>query len=225
MIFEIEFETGLRDRFIADDLNPMSTFSLYPASSDANDFIPYHALLSGKLVHNGNEKTLIYSLDVKADAEYKTKNHEDFFYRMGFSRRWYTLVKKNISQDYRARAGQLVEVLPSGEIVLLATVVVNKAHLFNINKAYPDYSQFFIAVDGAFAYSERHSNLYKTFTKYYLDMAMRKVDVIYTKSIINLCYKHLPVMKLKPKTIAEAKTINQTVTSKLVKDLMKHAIY
>lgn len=220
--FQILFDGRFKIIFTDADLYPMRTCSVYPASSNDNDFIPFHALLSGRMVNVNEKKTLIYSLDLVADDYRNIKNHEEFFEKMIVSSQWFKLVKKNILVDYRCRAGQLIEVTPDGRPILLASLVVNKAHLFNINKAQPDYSQFFLAIDYGFANSERHANLFKTFVKYYVTEASKYIDIIHTRNIVSLCYKHAPVIKLTPKTIAEAKLMNRRITNQLVNSLLKN---
>lgn len=221
--FRISFDTQIKVLFSDYDKLNLETISMYPASSEDNDFIPYHALQCGRLVTVGNQKTLLYSLEVHKKYE-KVKNHEDFFDKMMTYSTWYRLVKKNIPEDYRARRGQLVYMKPNGQVDLLATLAVSKSHLFNINKANPDYSKFFIIISKNFT-TVKHSNLYKSFTKYYLDEARNYVDMIWTKDIQRLCYNHAPIQQIMPRTIKEAKSVNSMLTEGVVTSILNKEIF
>lgn len=223
MQFKITFDANIKTIFSEHDRQSFETISMYPASSEDNDFIPYHALQSGRLITVGERKTLLYSLEVHTEAD-KCKNHEDFFEAMIRRSDWHRLFKKNIIQDYRVRRGQLVHIKPNGEVDLLASLVVSKNHLFNINKANPDYSKFYVVIDKKFN-TELHANLYKSFTKYYLAAAIKCVDIIFTKSLKSLCYNHAPLQPMKPKTISEAKMINSILTEKAVISILNREIF
>lgn len=219
-MFSIPFGGYFQRGFAEPELSPRSTISFYPSNSDCNDFIPYHALQSGRLVQEGVNKSLIYSLDVPVHPYFTKKNHEKFFESMMWSEKWTNIAKKNLELDYRCRAGQLVELTSMGVIVPLATLAINKAYMFSIDKSNPDFSQFFLIIDKAFATEDKYANMYKAFSKYYVDQVDDYISIVYTKSLVKMCYKHSPIIPAKPRTIAEAQQMNRLMTYRLVQSLI-----
>lgn len=214
-IFNIPFKGIIQRTFINYDSVRGKFKSDYISSSIVSNFIPYHALLSGKLLTNGSNKALLYSLDVPVYVDYTPTSYEAFFTNLLSGGVWNKLNKKNIESDYRCRIGQLVQIVEN-TVVPLVVLVVNREHVFSINKENPDLSKFFVVISTQFSESKKHSNLYKNFCKQYLAFAMKKVDIIYTRDIENFCYKQIPITPIKPKTIAESKTMYQSLTFDLI---------
>lgn len=207
-----------RNFFYYDKGQEGKVYSTNPSNSIINDFIPYHALMSGTLLSIGEDKALLYNLDFNDKLEKIIKSYENFFDYLVGGAIWTKLQKKNTVLDYRCRAGQLV-CLSNGIVTPLMTLVVNKEHLFSIDKANPNLSKFFIVISREFSDSEQHSNLYKGFCKYYLEAAIPYTEVIYTKSIINFCYKEVPIVLNKPKTIAESREIYRDMTYEILRSI------
>src|SRR5688572_7031988 len=165
--FKIFFSGNLKRDFELYDLNSQKTTSLTePTTSIVNNFIPYHALMSGTLMSANNRKALLYSLLFYSEYRRIIKNYESFFECFITGENWVKLAKSNITYDYRCRAGQLVHVSETEEVTLLATLVVSREHLFNIDKERPDYSQFFIVINTAFSTDKRYSVLYNNFRRH-----------------------------------------------------------
>lgn len=215
--FKIPFSGEIKRAFIQIDHIPSEVTSLHLTNSIVNDFIPYHSLMSGKLLTTDNNKALLYSLDVKKTASL-VKNYEHFFKNLMIGSYWYKLYKKNITLNYKCRLGQLVEVLDDIPISLM-TIVINKEHLFNINKENPDLSKFFIVISSEFSESDRHRILYHNFQKQYLKLAKNYVDVIHTKSIPSFCYKQVPINPIRPTTIVESQTMYKDLTFKVLSSI------
>lgn len=192
-------------------------FSSNPSSSIVNDFIPYHALMSGTLLTKADSSTkaLLYSFDVSNNIS-ASKSYEQFFRYLVNADTWYRLHKKNTVVDYRCRAGQLI-IVSNNTAIPLVTLVVNKQHLFDINKEQPDYSKFFIVINDKF--SKEHTNIYRNFYKYYLEEASKYVDVIYTKSIFDFCYKQVPLAVPKVNTISEARNVYRDMTYNILRSI------
>jgi hypothetical protein len=216
--FKIPFRGGLQRNFESADNGEYGTvLTSNPSSSIVNDFIPFHALMSGKLLSTISNKVLLYNLDVLLIPEHTVNGYEEFFYRIIGHFGWNKLNKRNVVPNYRCRAGQLVVISKDKVVTPLMTLVVNKEYLFTINKEQPDYSKFFIVIDDNFSNSDEHSNLYKNFRKYYLEEVSNYINVIHTKSIINFCYKQVPVVPIKPKTIAESRVLYKEMTLNIIR--------
>lgn len=217
LTFSIPFNGSLKRTFTNYD-SDTSIISSNISSSVVNNFVPYHALMSGNLLTAGNVKLLTYSFDVHPSNYSIIKNYESFFNYLIQGSYWYTIAKSSISLKYKARAGQLVEILDNVPIPLV-TLVVLKEHVFNINKETPDYSNFFVVISKEFSEGARHTNMYRNFCKYYLEAATKHIDVIYTKDIKNICYKEIPITPIKPKTIAESRIMYRELTYKVLQSL------
>lgn len=199
------FASYYQHYFLDDQSDPGSIKIRPEAISLDNDFIPYHALLTGKVLEKDGKKAMVYYPSITADNSLAIRNYEGFFSHLANGNRWYRLIKKTITGDYRVRAGQIVVFKPNNTVIILATLAVNVSHLYSVNKSEPDYSKFFLIVNNEFANDPEHSNMYKAFKKYYMDKAMEKVSVIHTKDIYNLLYKPLIVKPKVAKSIAEMK--------------------
>jgi hypothetical protein len=222
LTFSILFYGSIKRNFEYYDITELGTiYSSNPSSSIVNDFIPYHALMSGKLLSVGDTKALLYNLDVHSTIECIKKGYEDFFYALINSSVWTKLAKSNTISDYRCRAGQLI-VVSNNIVTPLMTIVVSKEHLFSINKEKPDYSKFFVVVSKKFSELDEHSNLYRNFCKYYLSVTSNYIDVIYTKDIISFCYRQVPIMPIKAKTIIESRTLYSEMTFNILKSIKSY---
>lgn len=216
-MFNINFGGSIqRDFAFYDSGLDVKNYSSNYSSSIVNDFIPYHALLSGKLLTINGHKALTYNLDVSTSIDSSRKSYEEFFKDLFTYSLWTKLSKKNTVLDYRCRRGQLVEVSKEGIVTPLMTLVVNKSYMFDIDKSYPNPSKFFIVISNKFSKLDEHSNLYRNFCKHYLDVASKYVDVIYVNDILKFCYKQVPLISRRAKTIMEAKTMYMDMTHNIV---------
>lgn len=221
--FGIHFRGGLQRTFVSYDTGVYGkVHSTNPSSSIVNDFIPYHALMSGNLLSVGDSKALLYNLDFNNSIDSNSKGYENFFYYLIRGENWVKLDKKNTLLNYRCRAGQLVVVSKENNATPLVTLVVSKEHLFNINKLNPDFSKFFIVISREFSESTEHAILYKNFYRQYLDIAKEYVDIIYTKSITKFCYKQVPIVPINPKTISESRSMYQSMTYNILRAMAFH---
>lgn len=218
--FSIKFSAQIKGVFEAYDVYDSTTnvISTLPTTSITNDFIPFHALLSGKVLSNNTSKALVYSLDFHTYIDKVYKGYEDFFNLMIDNGYWGKLSKTNTIEDYRCRMGQLVH-FKDRVVTPLATLVVKKEHIFKIDKLSPDYSKFFIIVSRRFSEVETHNNLYKNFNRQYLSVAKNYVDIIYTKDIESFCYKQALITPIKPKTIIESKAASKEITIDVIGEI------
>lgn len=217
MAYKIYFDRHTKRNFQGQDHGLKHNIIQNVATSEANDFIPYHALLTGKLVGVGNHRTLLYDLNTLKGTDFASKQYEAFVTGFIDGGEWKKFIKKGINKEYRVRAGQLIE-LNKDEIIPLITLVVNKSHMLNINKEDPDVTKFFIVVSKAFLH-ESHKNLYLAFKKYLFD-GLTDMSVIYTESISKFCYKSIAIEPRKPKSIAEAKSMGRDLTIEVLKSLI-----
>ena len=173
-----------------------------------NDYIPLHALFSGKKITQGEKSVLVYQPSLKEPDRYNTsvvKNHEKFFDKLKEASYWYKISKTNITKNYLCRMGELIEYHGAGVVTLLFTIAVKQQYLFKINKEAINLDQFVLLINKEFAEHPDHSNMYRAFCKYYLDEASKTMDVVVSRDITKGCYTPL-VIKPKPaKNIVEMK--------------------
>lgn len=186
--------------------------SEYLSSSAVNDFIPYHALLGGKLYSSGDNKELLYHLSCPATASFSPKSYSSFFSHMRDSPEWVRLAKQGITGDFRCRSYELLHI-KGGLIIPLITLAINKTHLFTFSKEKPDHSQFFLIVDKSFLKEEEYSTLYRNTLNHYLEEASKVVNVITTPSIKQLCYKFPVITPVKANTIMEQRNLMRKLNS------------
>lgn len=219
MQFTIKFGTTVKRYFVGQEASVRYNLVQNPATSEVNDFIPYHALLTGRLVGVGNHRTLLYDLNIPKQVDYSSKQYETFVTGFLNDIEWKKFIKKGTDKQYRVRAGQLVEIDKDMKIIPLLTLVVNKAHMLDINKENPDRSKFFIIIDKAFKH-ESHKSMFLAFKKYLFEV-YTGVYSIQVDSITGFCYKSMAVEPRKPKSIVEAKSMGKDLTI----EVMKHLIY
>lgn len=217
MAYKIYFGNSVKKSFQGQESGLRHNVTQNVATSEANDFVPYHALITGKLIGVGNYRTLLYSLSTVTKTDFASKQYEAFVTSFIDGWEWKKFVKRGVQKEYRVRAGQLIE-LNKGEITPLITLVVNKSHMLNINKEDPDVTKFFIVMSKAFLH-ESHKNMYLAFKKYLFDK-LTDINVIHTESISKLCYKSLAIEPRKPKSIAEAKNMGRDLTIEVMKSLI-----
>lgn len=218
MAYTIPFSNVYKKYFRGQEGGIKYNITQNQATSEVNDFIPYHALMTGTLVGVGNHRTLLYDLNVPKTIDFGSKQYEAFVTSFTDGCEWRKFIKKGNTKEYRVRTGQLIEV-KDYEIIPLVTLVVNKAHMLNIDKTNPDSSKFFIVISKAFLH-ESHRSMYLAFKKYLFDV-VKGIDILHTESISRFCYKSMAIDQRKPKSIAEAKNMSKDLTI----DVMKHLIY
>lgn len=173
--------------------------------SAAHDFVPYPALMSGKLLKKGEKKLLVYSRYISRNPSYNRRTYDSFLTELLTQKYWVKFNKRGVDLEIWGRYGELVHKLTPTQVNPLAVLAVNERYLYNVNKANPDPSQFFLIVNNQLVNEERYDSLYRAFKKYYLEEIQKVVNVIYTNDIHNLLYKP-HIVKPKPaKTLAEMK--------------------
>jgi hypothetical protein len=217
--FQINFDGFFKSRFCNAEPSSLGLSSYYPSTSDDNNFIPYHALITGKLLQVGTSRSLLYSLDVPIHVPYIKKVYEDFFNIMMYRELWTRFDKKNVDNIYLTRVGQLVHLKNSGEVVPLAVIAVHKSHLFHIDKTNPDYSQFFLMIDKKFTEESTYELMWRNFEKIAMPVINERIDTIITRSLLTSCYNHTPVPKIRPVNIVQAKNMYKDLTKLVIKNL------
>ena len=215
--FKIPFSRGFKMTF-EDASKIIQNHTIVSASSEVNDFIPYHALITGLLLRKGKEAILLYDFLVSIDTRLGTRNYEEVFRIFTGGPEWNKFQKKGVLKDYRVRAGQLIEVTKDGAVIPLLLIVVNKAHMLNIDKENPDPAQFLFVVNKVFIDDLEYRPMYNAARKYLLDVT--DVNVMITNNINKLCYKHKAVEQRRHKTISEAKHSNRELTQSVLRTIL-----
>lgn len=173
--------------------------------SAAHDFVPYPALMSGKLLKKGEKKLLVYSRYIGKHHHYSRRTYDSFLTEILTQKYWTLFKKRGVELNIWGRYGELVHVESPTNTIPLAVLAVNERYLYRVNKATPDPSQFFLVVNNQLVNEERYDSLYRAFKKYYLAEVQKVVNVIYTDDIHSLLYKP-HIVKPKPaKTLVEMK--------------------
>lgn len=188
--------------------------------SAAHDFVPYHALMSGKLLKKGDKKLLVYSRYIGKRASYSKRTYDSFLNYVLEMRYWVQFKKRGVDIDIWGRYGELVHKVSATEVIPLAVLAINERYMYRVDKANPDPSQFYLIVNNQLVREERYDSLYRAFKKYYLGEMEKIVNVIYTNDIHSLLYKP-HIVKPKPaKTIIEMRQnmleFHRTVVSEAV---------
>ena len=216
--FKVSFNHYYKRYFLDADSSLRGNIVVAQGSSEVNDFIPYHALLSGLLLKKDDKAILTYQLVVPGDTTSKTRQYEEFFRNFMDAAMWVRFAKKGAQKVYKVRAGTLVEIKTDGTVIPLMILVVNRSHMLNINKDNPDPSQFFFVVNKEFITDPDHKPLYNAAKRYILDHDM--LDVIHTTNILRMCYKYKAIEKRTVKSIAEAKQMNKDLTATVIRNII-----
>lgn len=218
MAFEVTFLEWQADIYRSYDVEDGSKKVGDDHLSCDHDFVPYHALMAGRLLKKGDKKLLIYSRWC-SDNYFEKRRTYDAFLNYGLEGRyWCKFAKRGVDLDFRTRFGEVVHVLPNKQVIPLAILAVNERYLYSIDKANPDPSQFFLVVNNALIREEQYDSLYRAFKKYYLAEVEKVCNVIYTNDITKLLYKP-HIVKPKPaKNIMEMRQNMLAMHTMIVKE-------
>lgn len=204
MAFKIAFDSYIADAWKMYDTEHDGRKIGQDYLSAAHDFVPWHALMAGKLLSKGNKKLLVYSRWLSTIHRTK-RTYDSFLTDILHYPYWVQFKKRGVELDIRGRYGELVHVESPTRVNPLAILTVNERYLYRIDKANPDPAQFFFVINNQLLKEERYDSLYRAFKKYYLGEIEKVVNVIYTNNIQALLYKP-HIVKPKPaKTIIEMK--------------------
>lgn len=192
------------------------------ACSLDNDWVPYHALMTGDLITGTNgQKVLAWELDSapspanQTGERYRTvKIVEKFIDKFKGGIGWYELRRLNIERRYHCRYGSLVEHTDEGVVTPLVVLALNTRYLFTFNKGNPDYSQFAVIVSSNLMYLASHRTIWNSIEKNIIPEVLQKgMNVITVKDVVNTCYKSPIITIPKFNTIMERARHLEAVTN------------
>lgn len=200
----------------------------YPSLSIDNEFTPIHALNNGTLLKGeDNRKTLMYSLETPL-VGFMATNRAEFTEWMSKydSWGWAKHIIDN-SRTYFSMYGTLIHFNPGYNTVApLVVLAAKNKYLFRINKHNPNYRHFCILVDKNM--KAQHRAIFDYVESYFINpMLANGIDVLYTSSIMELCFNpslySLPRFQTIEENVNYMKDINRILCESFVreKELLK----
>lgn len=199
---------------------PFTTRQDHVSISIDNEYIPVSSLREGYVYKEGDNKMFIYGLvDIGLINTRTIKKVHLLCHRLsGRDSRPFWISSGDLFKNRYIISDGIVlwQRQEDYRVIPLLLLCVKKEHLFNINEENPDPNQFCLLVDRQFIADEEHFKLWRNVERLYVDSMQSKVDVLYTNSILNRCFRIKSIELPKSKNVVEMiqgfKQINELVT-------------
>ena len=181
-----------------------------PCLSLDNDYVPFHALLDGKIfINHTTDKSCVLYQHTYPKTYNHSRSYERYFDNSLYGNNWFKIQRAGIEGTFLSRRGEICDITVRNEVHQLATLCFDSRYAQHIIPTQPlrlDVNHMVMVVSNDFSKLPKYNNLFKAFKKYVLDDLGREMNILYTPSIKNLVYKPLDMAPPKPRNIIEMKS-------------------
>jgi len=187
----------------------------YPADSVSSPFIPIHAVRNGVFIKKGDQKVLLYNLEI--DTNYnKVGMVSKIIGAMESNSNYPRYFEKHIGFLYYADKGQLVDMTDRLNPKVLVQLCVKKEYLFTLKSEVVQEHKLALIVS---KFLQTHK-IAKTVENNYIQAQADNLDIIYTNNVYNLCYHgriEAPKAATFPQYMEQCNYMNQLLTNAYAK--------